>query len=146
MSRNAEMIMPDGMTDNEAGVNLSELRTLCEELRTSFYPPSLNANMVLADSNLPIWIGKREDVKRYHLKFKRAFDLAHKFYLQAKLFKFSTLLAKLKLPQFHYDVTRLSISKNIAKESISFGSVGALVDKCGEFELPDIQYMIEFFN
>lgn len=146
MSRNAQMVIPDDMSEVDVTLKLSELKRVCEERRTSFYPPTLDDNLVLIDTDLPIWVGKREDVRRYHLQYKTAFDLAYLFYPQANLFKFSTLPAKLKLPQFHYNVTRVSISKNTAKDSVSYGSVGAIIHKCGEFEEDHIKRMADFFE
>lgn len=145
MPRNASLIMPEGMSEQEATQEMSELKEICLELRGQFYPPTLSDGLVFVDEELPIWAGNKEAVKEYHLKYKQAFDLAHKFYPQAALLREVVLPAKLMLPQFRYNVTKLSISKNVAKESKTFGSVGALINRCGSFDQREVLRMDEFF-
>lgn len=145
MPRNAALVMPDGLTEQAAMQELSVLKHMCLELREQFYPPTLSDGLVFIDEDLPIWAGEKEVVKEYHLKYKKAFDLAHKFYPQAALLKDVILPAKLMLPQFRYHVTKLSICKNTAKESKTFRSASALISKCGEFDQREVRRMDEFF-
>jgi len=114
MPRNASLIMPEGMSEQEATQEMSELKEICLELRGQFYPPTLSDGLVFVDEQLPIWAGNKEAVK-------------------------------LMLPQFRYNVTKLSISKNVAKESKTFGSVGALINRCGSFDQREVLRMDEFF-
>ncbi|MFP3355174.1 hypothetical protein R0K04_27905, partial [Pseudoalteromonas sp. SIMBA_153] len=51
------------------------------------------------------------------------------------------LPASLEIPQFIYHVQRLHLTKTRAKESKSFGSVGALTDKCGQYTDDEIARM-----
>lgn len=146
MSRNAALVLPDNMSESDSLVMLSNLKSICAERRASYYPPSIDDNLVLLDTEIPIWVGALEDVKAYHLKYKDAFDLAHKFYPQASLFKKASLPASLKLPKIFYNVTRVSISKNPAKDSVSFGSATAVLARCGEFEPKDEENIIKLFE
>ena len=146
MSRNAPLVIPDNLSEADASMMLSKLKDLCLEKRENFYPPAIEDGLVLLDTDIPIWVGTQEDVKSYHLKYKEAFDLAHKFYPQANLFKHANLPAKLKLPKIFYNVTRVSISKNPAKDSISFGSATAVLARCGEFDKKDEKNIIKFFE
>ena len=145
MPRNAPLVMPEDMTEQAALQKLSRLKEMCLELRDQFYPPTLSDGLVFIDEDLPIWAGEKAAVQEYHRKYKKAFDLAHKFYPQAALMHDAILPAKLMLPQFRYHVTRLSICKNTAKESKTFRSVAALTSKCGEFEPHEVLRMDEFF-
>lgn len=145
MPRNASLVIPENMTEQAAMQEMSTLKEMCLELRDQFYPPTLSDGLVFVDEDLPIWAGEKEAVQEYHLRYKKAFDLAHKFYPQAALMSDVILPAKLMLPQFRYHVTRLSICKNTAKESKTFRSVSALMSKCGEFDQREVLRMDEFF-
>ena len=56
------------------------------------------------------------------------------------------LPASLEIPQFIYHVQRLHLTKTRAKESKSFGSVGALTDKCGDYTPEQIARMSAVFD
>lgn len=146
MGRNATLTLPEGVSEQESIEEMQRLRELTLELREAHYPPTISDGLVAVDTDLPIWVGGKEAVREYHMKFKEAFDVAHKYYPQAALQKDYMLPAKLMLPLFKYDVVKLSICKNKAKESKTYGSVGAVVDKCGEFEYRDIARMKDFFD
>lgn len=145
MPRNATFTVPENMSEESAMQELSALRGLCLELREQFYPPSLSDGLVFIDDDLPIWAGDKATVRAYQKRYKKAFDLAYKFYPQAALMNDTVLPARLMLPQFRYHVTKLSICKNVAKESKTFVSVSALLSKCGEFQPREVARMEEFF-
>lgn len=146
MSRNAPLVIPENMSESDSSLLLSRLKSLCIERRASYYPPDSSDGLVLLDTDIPIWAGTHDDVKAYHLKYKDVFDLAHQFYPQASLFKHAGLPANLKLPKIFYNVTRVSISKNPAKDSVSFGSATAALARCGEFEPQHEKNIIDFFK
>lgn len=146
MGRNATLVLPDGVVEQESHEELARLREMIEELRDAHYPPTLSDGLVPIDTDLPIWVGNKESVKKYHMRYKEALDLAHKYYPQAALNKDFVLPARLMMPQFRYHVVKLSICKNKAKESKTYGSVGAIIDKCGEFSRRDVARMKDYFD
>ena len=56
------------------------------------------------------------------------------------------LPASLEIPQFIFNVQRLHLTKTRAKESKSFGSVNALMNKCGEYTAQEIERMTAVFE
>ena len=83
---------------------------------------------------MPIYQGNQQEVAAYHKRWQPLIDRALQFYPAAYLPPdHLPLPASLEIPQFIYHVQRLHLTKTRAKESKNFGSVGALVDKCGDF-------------
>lgn len=56
------------------------------------------------------------------------------------------LPASLEIPQFVYHVQRLHLTRTKAKESKNFGSVGALINKCGQYSEEEITNMTEILT
>ena len=126
---------------------LESLIALASELTHEHYPPKESDNLVLLSKDLPIWGSDFEDVKAYQRLFKPAFDLAFKQYPEASTINSkSTLPAHLGLPHFFFNVKKIAVYKNKAKDSRSFGSVGAVLNCCGEFDLRDVHRLEDFFK
>lgn len=84
--------------------------------------------------DLPIYQGNMATVKAYHDEWQPLISRAKCFYPSAYLPPDNLPFpASLEIPLFMYHVERVSLNKTQAKESKSFGSVGALIDKCGDF-------------
>ncbi len=89
--------------------------------------------------DLPIFHGNTESVDAYRNEWKPLIDLAKSFYPTAYLPPDNLPFpASLEIPQFIYRVQRVSLNKTKAKESKSFGSISALIEKCGLFSESDM--------
>lgn len=101
---------------------------------SSFPPPYLEQIR-----DLPIYKGNADEVAAYSDDWEPLIRKAKKFYPSAYMPPDNLPLpASLEIPQFVYHVDKINLTKTKAKESKSFGSIGALTDKCGEFSDSDI--------
>lgn len=109
---------------------LSTLQADIAAFRADQFPPDILQQV----RDMPIYQGNRDEVAAYHRRWQPLIDRALSFYPAAYLPPDNLPLpASLEIPQFIYHVQRLHLTKTRAKESKNFGSVGALIDKCGEF-------------
>jgi hypothetical protein len=109
---------------------LSTLQADIAALRHEQMPPDILTQI----RDMPIYQGNIDEVQAYYQRWQPLIERAMGFYPAAHLPPdHLPLPASLEIPQFVYHVQKLHLTKTRAKESKSFGSVGALVDKCGEF-------------
>ncbi|WP_296404826.1 hypothetical protein [Psychrobacter sp.] len=114
----------------------STLQADIASFRDDQFPPDILSQI----RDMPIYQGNRDEVAAYHKRWQPLIDRALQFYPAAYLPPDNLPLpASLEIPQFIYHVQRLHLTKTRAKESINFGSVGALIEKCGEFT--DSEYL-----
>ncbi len=114
---------------------LSTLQADIAAFRDEQFPPDILRQV----RDMPIYQGNMAEVKAYQQRWQPYLDRAMLFYPSAYLPPDNLPLpASLEIPQFVYHVQRLHLTKTRAKESKNFGSVGALVAKCGEFKDKEI--------
>ncbi|WP_131667769.1 hypothetical protein [Psychrobacter pygoscelis] len=139
--RSAPFVAPDNIDaptskegKKQAKELLSALQTDIAAYRHDQFPPDILSQV----RDMPIYHGNLDEVQAYHERWKPLIDRAMGFYPAAYLPPdYLPLPASLEIPQFVYHVQKLHLTKTRAKESKSFGSVGALIDKCGEFNLEE---------
>lgn len=118
---------------------LSGLLDDIKQFRDSSFPPAHLEQI----RDLPIYKGNIDEVNAYSDDWEPLIRKAKKFYPSAYMPPDNLPLpASLEIPQFIYRVDKINLAKTKAKESKSFGSIGALTDKCGDFSDSDI-YNIE---
>lgn len=111
-------------------VLLSTLLADIAQFRSDFFPPPYLKQI----EDMPIYAGNLAEVQTYQHDWQGLIQRAKAFYPSANLPPdYLPLPASLEIPQFVYHVQRLHLTRTKAKESKSFGSVGALVSKCGEY-------------
>ncbi|WP_019673550.1 hypothetical protein [Psychrobacter lutiphocae] len=121
---------------------LSSLQADIATFRDDQFPPDILRQI----RDLPIYQGNYDEVAAYHKRWKPLIDRALQFYPAAYLPPENLPLpASLEIPQFIYQVQRLHLTKTRAKESKNFGSVGALISKCGEFSDAEYQRLEKVF-
>ena len=143
--RSAPFVAPDFIDDalskdgkKQAKALLSTLQEDIARFRDDQFPPDILRQI----RDLPIFEGNLAEVQAYQERWRPLIDRAMGFYPSAYLPPdFLPLPASLEIPQFIYHVQKLHLTKTRAKESKSFGSVGALIDKCGEFTATEIARM-----
>lgn len=143
--RSAPFVAPDFIDDalskdgkKQAKALLSTLQEDIARFRDEQFPPDILRQI----RDLPIFEGNLAEVQAYQERWRPLIDRAMGFYPSAYLPPdFLPLPASLEIPQFIYHVQKLHLTKTRAKESKSFGSVGALIDKCGEFTATEIARM-----
>lgn len=121
-------------------VLLSTLQADITQFRHDFFPPPILRQV----EDLPIFMGNRAEVQAYEQQWQGFIERAKGFYPSANLPPdYLPLPASLEIPQFVYHVQKLHLTKTHAKESKSFGSVGALVDKCGDYPAEQLLAMAQ---
>ncbi len=124
----------------------SLLSTLQEDIasfRNEQFPPDILRQI----RDMPIYEGNLAEVQAYQQRWQTLLERAMAFYPAANLPPdHLPLPASLEIPQFIYHVQRLHLTKTRAKESKSFGSVGALTDKCGDYSTDEIARMSAVFD
>lgn len=143
--RSAAFVAPDFIDDplskdgkKHAKDLLSSLQEDIASFRDQQFPPDILRQI----RDMPIFSGNLDEVQAYRERWQPLIDRAMAFYPSAYLPPdFLPLPASLEIPQFIYHVQRLHLTKTRAKESKSFGSVGALTDKCGEYSDDEITRM-----
>ena len=109
-------------------------------LRQNIWPPQNLANV----EGLPIYYGTKAEVEDYYLQWtgliERAQDLFQPF-MEDEVLDAIHLPSHLNLPLFYFHVDRIRINKTRAKESKSFRGIASLIEKCGQFELEQVQAM-----
>lgn len=114
----------------QAKALLSSLQVDIAKFRHGHFPPQILRQI----RDMPIYQGNHDEVKLYQQQWQPLIDRALAFYPSAYLPPdHLPLPASLEIPQFIYHVQRLHLTKTRAKESKNFGSIGALVNKCGPF-------------
>ncbi|MFW2177159.1 MULTISPECIES: hypothetical protein [unclassified Moraxella] len=110
---------------------LSTLQADIAQFRDDFFPPPFLTQI----QDLPIYQGNLAEVQTYEATWQPLIERAKGFYPSAYLPPdYLPLPASLEIPQFVYHVQKLHLTRTKAKESKSFGSVGALVAKCGDYD------------
>lgn len=153
--RSAPLVLPDELleqNDNtlsdtqkkkQAKVLLSHLQADIMAFRDTHFPPDLLRQI----KDLPIYQGNLEEVQTYHHHWQGLIDRAMCFYPSAYLPPDNLPLpASLEIPQFIYHVQKVHLTKTRAKESKSFGAVGALLDKCGDYTAKEIDQMEQLLS
>ena len=109
-------------------------------LRQNIWPPQNLANV----EGLPIYYGTKTEVEDYYRQWtgliERAQDLFQPF-MEDEVLDAIHLPSHLNLPLFYFHVDRIRINKTRAKESKSFRGIASLIEKCGQFELEQVQAM-----
>lgn len=117
---------------------LSTLQADIAQFRDDFFPPPILCQI----EDMPIFMGNRAEVQAYEREWQGFIERAKGFYPSAGLPPdYLPLPASLEIPQFVYHVQKLHLTKTHAKESKSFGSVGALIAKCGEYTADEMLEM-----
>ncbi len=130
----AEQPLDDKANKKQVKALLSTLQADIAQFRDDFFPPPFLRQV----QDLPIYMGNVDEVRRYQHEWRGFIDRAKGFYPSAGLPpEYLPLPASLEIPQFVYHVQKLHLTKTRAKESKSFGSVGALIAKCGAFAPED---------
>ena len=135
--RSAPFVAPDFIDEpsskdgkKQAKELLSTLQADIAAFRHEQFPPDILIQL----DDMPIYKGNHDEVAAYEQRWQPLIDRALGFYPAAYLPPdYLPLPASLEIPQFVYHVQKLHLTKTRAKESKSFGSIGALIDKCGEF-------------
>lgn len=148
--RSAPFVAPDYIdnptsTDGKkhAKVLLSTLQEDISSFRNEQFPPDILRQI----RDMPIYEGNLAEVQAYQQRWQNLLERAMLFYPAANLPPdYLPLPASLEIPQFIYHVQRLHLTKTHAKESKSFGSVGALTDKCGDYSADEIARMSSVFD
>ena len=148
--RSAPFVAPDYIdnptsTDGKkhAKVLLSTLQEDIASFRDEQFPPDILRQI----RDMPIYEGNLAEVQAYQQRWQALLERAMAFYPAANLPPdYLPLPASLEIPQFIYHVQRLHLTKTHAKESKSFGSVGALIDKCGDYSADEIARMSSVFD
>ncbi|WP_413518644.1 hypothetical protein [Psychrobacter glacincola] len=148
--RSAPFIAPSHIDDptstdgkKHAKVLLSTLQEDIASFRDAQFPPDILRQI----RDMPIYEGNLAEVQAYQQRWNNLLERAMAFYPAANLPPdHLPLPASLEIPQFIYHVQRLHLTKTRAKESKSFGSVGALTDKCGDYSADDIERMTAVFE
>ncbi|WP_198331852.1 hypothetical protein [Psychrobacter aquimaris] len=126
-----------------AKVLLSTLQEDIASFRDEQFPPDILRQI----RDMPIYEGNLAEVQAYQQRWQTLLERAMAFYPAANLPPdHLPLPASLEIPQFIYHVQRLHLTKTRAKESKSFGSVGALTDKCGDYSADEIARMSAVFD
>ena len=148
--RSAPFVAPSYIDDpiskdgkKHAKVLLSTLQEDIASFRDAQFPPDILRQI----RDMPIYEGNLAEVQAYQQRWHNLLERAMGFYPAANLPPdYLPLPASLEIPQFIYHVQRLHLTKTRAKESKSFGSVGALTDKCGDYSADDIARMAAVFE
>ena len=151
--RSAPFVAPD-LLDNQHDLDAKEnkkyakvlLSTLQEDIasfRNQQFPPDILRQI----RDMPIYEGNLAEVQAYQLRWQEILERALAFYPAAYLPPdHLPLPASLEIPQFIFNVQRLHLTKTLAKESKSFGSLAALTDKCGDYSDQDLERMAAVFD
>ncbi|MDN5619541.1 MAG: hypothetical protein L0G63_03505 [Psychrobacter sp.] len=143
--RSAPFVAPDYIDDptskdgkKHAKVLLSTLQEDIANFRHEQFPPDILRQI----RDMPIYEGNLAEVQAYQQRWQNLLERAKDFYPAANMPPdYLPLPASLEIPQFIYHVQRLHLTKTRAKESKSFGSVGALTDKCGDYTDDEVARM-----
>ena len=141
--RSAPFVAPSYIVDpissegkKHAKALLSTLQEDIASFRDEQFPPDILRQI----RDMPIYEGNLAEVQAYQQRWHSLLERAMAFYPAANLPPdYLPLPASLEIPQFIYHVQKLHLTRTKAKESKNFGSVGALVEKCGPYE--DAQLM-----
>ena len=143
--RSAPFVAPDYIDSPNSKDAKKQAKTLLSTLQadiTSFRDEQFPPDILTQIRDMPIYQGNHDEVRSYHQRWQPLIDRAIGFYPAAYLPPdYLPLPASLEIPQFIYNVQKLHLTKTRAKESKSFGSVGALLSKCGEFTESEILTM-----
>lgn len=147
--RSAAFVAPDYIDDpvskdgkKQAKALLSALQEDIASFRNEQFPPDILRQI----RDMPIFEGNLKEVQAYRQRWQPLIDRAMAFYPAAYLPPdHLPLPASLEIPQFIFHVQRLHLTKTRAKESKSFGSVAALVEKCGDYSEQELERMAAVF-
>lgn len=148
--RSAAFVAPDFIDDplSKAGKkHAKDLLSSLQEDIACFRDQQFAPDILRQIRDMPIFEGNLAEVQAYQARWQPLIERAMAFYPAAYLPPdFLPLPASLEIPQFIYHVQRLHLTKTRAKESKSFGSVGALIDKCGEYSQDEVRRMSAVFE
>ncbi len=112
-------------------IRIQQLKTKIQELKNAIWPMA-DAAVV---EGLPVYHALNEDVSAYLNQWQPLIDEALELY--APLVddgEERVVPSHLEIPLIFKNVERIIINKSKAKESKTFRSVAALIEKCGKFE------------
>lgn len=136
-------LLDEKSAKKQTKVLLSTLQADIAQFRNNFFPPPILEQV----QDMPIYTGNLAEVQHYQAEWQPFIERAKSFYPAAYLPPdYLPLPASLEIPQFVYRVQKLHLTRTKAKESKNFGSVGALVDKCGQFKDREILAMKQVFS
>ena len=148
--RSAAFVAPDFIDDplSKAGKkHAKDLLSSLQEDIACFRDQQFAPDILRQIRDMPIFEGNLAEVQACQARWQPLIERAMAFYPAAYLPPdFLPLPASLEIPQFIYHVQRLHLTKTRAKESKSFGSVGALMDKCGEYSQDEVRRMSAVFE
>lgn len=127
---------------------LSQLKDDIAEFRHNHWPPAPLSQI----RDLPIYTGNRQQVSAAYAAWQPYFDRAYAFYPEAHLALHDglgdalPLPSTLGLPLFLHQVERLHLARTHAKESKSFGAVGTLIERCGDYADAEQQAMRDWLG
>ena len=126
---------------------LSQLKQDIADFRHQHWPPDTLYPELTQIQDLPIYHASAEQVAHYRALWQPFFDRAYAFYPDAHIGPESLPLpSTLGLPLFVDQVERLHLTRTHAKESKSFGAVGTLVDRCGDYQADEIAAMKDWMD
>lgn len=98
---------------------------------------------------LPIYYAKQNEVEQYYTQWKPLIERAQLLcqpFLDDQPIDAVHLPSHLNLPLFFFHVDRVRVNKTRAKESKTFRGLASLLEKCGKFDLPQVQAMREWLD
>lgn len=109
-------------------------------LRQNIWSPEHLANV----EGLPIYYGSQSEVDEYYRQWTGLIERAQALFqpfMEDEVLDAVHLPSHLNLPLFYFHVDRIRINKTRAKESKSFRGIASLIDKCGQYDVDQIQAM-----
>ncbi len=133
-ARLARFVAPAHTDAKAAKQLLSALKQDIDAQRVQHWPPTDHGDRLHQVRDLPVYVGTADAVARYQARWGELLTRAHGFFPDAGVGPDAPPLpSTLGLPQFIGHVERLHLTRTQAKESKSFGAVGALMDRCGAY-------------
>ena len=126
-------------------IEIQNLKQEIQLLRQQVFPPQELAFV----EGLPIYYGAQADVQHYYKQWQPLVERAQQLcqpFMQDMPIDVLHLPNHLNLPLFFFNVDRIRINKTRAKESKTFRGVASLVEKCGHYDLNEMQTMREWIE
>lgn len=126
-------------------IEIQNLKQDIQLLRQQIWPPQLLDSV----EGLPIYYAQQNEIDQYYQEWRplieRAKILCQPF-MEDEVVDMIHLPSHLNLPLFFFNVDRIRINKTRAKESKTFRGLAALLDKCGKFDLNQVQAMRQWLE
>lgn len=121
-------------------IEIQNLKQEIQLLKQQIWPP---AQLQFVEG-LPVYYATQADVEQYYTQWKPLIEKAQQLcqpFMEDQLVDAIHLPSHLNLPLFFFNVDRIRINKTRAKESKTFRGIATLLDKCGNFDLDEVQAM-----